>query len=82
MNADILCDRIKISKLMSSEISTYLTGRYISIPVFTLSFREYLEFKKESTQSYDKLLEEYIKILVDFQSLRLANTNSSQHIRL
>ena len=33
------------SKLMSSEISTYLTGRYISIPVFTLSFAEYLEFK-------------------------------------
>ena len=30
------------SKLMSSEISTYLTGRYISIPVFTLSFAEYL----------------------------------------
>ena len=26
------------SKLMSSEISTYLTGRYISIPVYTLSF--------------------------------------------
>ena len=36
------------SKLMSSEISTYLTGRYISIPVFTLSFAEYLEFKKDS----------------------------------
>ena len=34
------------SKLMSSEISTYLTGRYISIPVFTLSFAEYMEFKK------------------------------------
>ena len=30
------------SKLMSSEISTYLTGRYVSIPVYTLSFREYL----------------------------------------
>ncbi|SCI31677.1 Uncharacterised protein [uncultured Roseburia sp.] len=29
------------SKLMSSEISTYLTGRYISIPVYTLSFAEY-----------------------------------------
>ena len=26
------------SRLMSSEISTYLTGRYISIPVYTLSF--------------------------------------------
>ena len=36
------------SKLMSSEISTYLTGRYISIPVYTLSFAEYLEFKKQS----------------------------------
>ena len=60
MNADIYATGSN-SKLMSSEISTYLTGRYISIPVFTLSFREYLEFKKESTQSYDKLLEEYIK---------------------
>lgn len=36
------------SKLMSSEISTYLTGRYISIPVFTLSFSEYVEFKESS----------------------------------
>ena len=26
------------SKLMAGEISTYLTGRYISIPVYTLSF--------------------------------------------
>lgn len=60
MNADIYVTGSN-SKLMSSEISTYLTGRYISIPVFTLSFREYLEFKKESEQSYDKLLEEYIK---------------------
>lgn len=60
MNADIYVTGSN-SKLMSSEISTYLTGRYISIPVFTPSFREYLEFKKESTQSYDKLLEEYIK---------------------
>ena len=60
MNADIYVTGSN-SKLMSSEISTYLTGRYISIPVFTLSFREYLEFKKASTQSYDKLLEEYIK---------------------
>ena len=60
MNADIYVTGSN-SKLMSSEISTYLTGRYISILVFTLSFREYLEFKKESTQSYDKLLEEYIK---------------------
>ena len=49
------------SRMMSSEIATYLTGRYVSFRIYTLSFQEYLEFKKESTQSYDKLLEEYIK---------------------
>lgn len=49
------------SKLMSSEISTYLTGRYIQIPVFTLSFKEYMEFKKESEKSKAELLEEYIR---------------------
>ncbi len=49
------------SKLMSGEISTYLTGRYISIPVYTLSFREYLDFKSESKLSRRELLEEYIR---------------------
>ena len=49
------------SKLMSSEISTYLTGRYILIPVFTLSFKEYLEFKAKSKLSKTELLEEYIR---------------------
>lgn len=50
------------SKLMSSEISTYLTGRYISIPVFTLSFAEYMEFKKSSKLSPKELLTEYIRM--------------------
>ena len=49
------------SKLMSSEISTYLTGRYVSIPVYTLSFKEYLDFKAGSTLSRKELLEEYIR---------------------
>ena len=49
------------SKLMSSEISTYLTGRYVSVPVYTLSFREYLDFKSNSTLSEKELLEEYIR---------------------
>jgi predicted AAA+ superfamily ATPase len=34
------------SKMMSSEISTYLTGRYVSFRIHPLSFAEYLEFKK------------------------------------
>ena len=49
------------SKLMSSEIATYLTGRYVSIPVYTLSFKEYLEFKADSNLSKNELLEEYIR---------------------
>ena len=34
------------SRMMSSEISTYLTGRYITFHIYTLSFKEYLMFKK------------------------------------
>ena len=43
-NADIYVTGSN-SKLRSSEISTYLTGRYVQIPVYTLSFREFLENK-------------------------------------
>lgn len=49
------------SKLMSSEISTYLTGRYVTIPVFPLSFEEYLTFKAGSSLSQKELLNEYIR---------------------
>lgn len=35
------------SRMMSSEISTYLTGRYISFRIYTLSFEEYLTFKSQ-----------------------------------
>lgn len=34
------------SRMMSSEISTYLTGRYVTFYIYTLSFDEYLTFKK------------------------------------
>ncbi len=49
------------SRMMSSEISTYLTGRYVSFRIFTLSFAEYLTFKKK----YDKL-EDTHKELVNY----------------
>ena len=35
------------SRMMSSEIATYLTGRYISFRILTLSFGEYLMFKSK-----------------------------------
>lgn len=41
------------SRMMSSEISTYLTGRYITFHIYTLSFEEYLTFKKSYTTLRD-----------------------------
>lgn len=41
------------SRMMSSEISTYLTGRYITFYIYTLSFEEYLMFKKSYTTLKD-----------------------------
>lgn len=37
------------SRMMSSEISTYLTGRYVAFHIYTLSFAEYLTFKAQYT---------------------------------
>lgn len=34
------------SKLLSTELSTMLTGRFINIGVYTLNFAEYLDFKR------------------------------------
>lgn len=59
-NADIYVTGSN-SKLMSSELSTYLTGRFVSIPVYPLSFKEYLKFKNGDPRSERELLEEYIR---------------------
>ena len=40
------------SRMLSSEISTYLTGRYISLRVFPLSFAEYLSFREEYSEGF------------------------------
>ncbi len=52
------------SRMMSSEISTYLTGRYVAFRIFTLSFSEYLQFKASYTEpgSPRQELAEYIRL--------------------
>ncbi len=49
------------SKLMSSEISTYLSGRYVSIPVYTLSFKEYINFKGYDDKDTKTVFDEYLQ---------------------
>ena len=52
------------SRMMSSEISTYLTGRYVSFRIFTLSFEEYLTFRKRYAEVKDTHAElaDYIRL--------------------
>ena len=52
------------SRMMSSEIATYLTGRYVSFRIYTLSFSEYLLFKSSYAE-----VDEPKKELVNFVRL-------------
>ena len=69
------------SKLMSSEISTYLTGRYVSIPVYTLSFKEYLQFKSKTQDEAISAFDEYLKF-GGFPIIGISNfdTNSAYQV--
>ena len=52
------------SRMMSSEISTYLTGRYVSFRIYTLSFAEYLKFVQNyrDVTEINKELVNYVKL--------------------
>lgn len=61
LNADEECQIIVTgsnAKMLSSELSTYLGGRYIDIHIQSLSYREFLDFHKlnDSTESLEKYL--------------------------
>ena len=60
------------SRMMSSEISTYLTGRYVSFRIFPLSFSEYLSFKRtySSVESPHSELANYL-MMGGFPALHL-----------
>lgn len=52
------------SRMMSSEIATYLTGRYVAFRIYTLSFEEYLFFKSHYAEVGDpkQELAEYVRL--------------------
>lgn len=64
---DFNCDIIitgSNSRLLSSELATYLAGRYIEFHIYTLSFSEYLQFKSLNPTSDLEIynaFDEYIK---------------------
>lgn len=52
------------SHLLSSELATYLAGRYIEFPVFTLSYKESLDFRNvyfSEEQNNQNLFLEYMR---------------------
>lgn len=52
------------SHLLSSELATYLAGRYVEIPVYTLSYREFMDFRKHyfpKAQNTENLFLHYLR---------------------
>ena len=54
------------SHLLSSELATYLAGRYVEIPIYTLSFSEFLDFRKhylpQSSENTQTLFLDYLRL--------------------
>lgn len=53
------------SQLLSSELATYIAGRYVEIPIYTLSFSEFLkftEFYKEKSDDEQKNFLKYLRL--------------------
>jgi predicted AAA+ superfamily ATPase len=49
------------SRMLSSEISTYLTGRYVRFNVYPLSFSEYLDFRSDAKADIYTEFSRYIR---------------------
>lgn len=57
-NLDLYCTGSN-ANLLSSDIAGHLSGRYIKIPVYSLSYSEFLQFHQ--LEDSDEVLEKYLK---------------------
>ena len=51
------------SHLLSSELATYLGGRYVEIPIYTLSYKEYLDFREIYFPNEDRITNHFLHYL-------------------
>ncbi|UOE41529.1 ATP-binding protein [Chryseobacterium suipulveris] len=58
-NLDLYCTGSN-ANLLSSDIAGHLSGRYIEIPVYSLSYTEFLDFHQ--LEDSDDVLEKYLKL--------------------
>ena len=67
------------SHLLSSELATFLAGRYVEFQIQTLTFRECLSFNKELQNSTKSKLEkfEYFLRIGGFPVLHTSNYSTS-----
>lgn len=57
------------ANLLSSELATYIAGRYVEIKIYPLSFKEYIEFAKVENSSQTLSNEEYFEQYLKFGGL-------------
>lgn len=57
------------ANLLSSELATYIAGRYVEIKVYPLSFKEYIDFAKIQNPQNILSNEEYFKQYLQFGGL-------------
>ena len=73
------------SHLLSSELATFLAGRYVEIPLFTLSFKEYLRFRSSFFKSEEPNKKEafvqYLR-LGGFPAIHIANYNEESAYKI
>jgi ATPase len=81
LHAEDLCQIVATGSnayIFSSELSTRLGGRYVEIPVYGLSYREFIEF--HGLQDSDETLLDYLRV-GGLPGLRLYNINDEIEVR-
>lgn len=57
------------ANLLSSELATYIAGRYIEIKIYPLSFQEYIDFASENNKKISLSIDEYFYQYLNFGGL-------------